>query len=155
MNRYLVFAGLVCVVAFAACVLPARAQASSAVPGEKWTEASSLAALPADLQQALGSGGMSDRGGLFSSSCVVRPGIPSSRFVFAALGPAGAVVAIERGGRAHRVETLEFAKVAGIWRLERRGSGKVDISSSGELIQAHNKSARPARQAAEVGTRQL
>jgi hypothetical protein len=89
-------------------------------------EVLSLAALPAALRAqvlALASGEMSDRDGPFNPGCVVRPGVPGTRFVSAVLRGDDAVVKVEQGGIAHYVKTLQFKHVDGNWALAPEKTG--------------------------------
>ena len=144
-------AGLVFAVACGACPLRASAQPSTTVQEAPSTVISSLTELPADLKEVLGAEGMADRGEPFNPSCVTQLGEATSRFVSGSLEANRALILVERGGRAHWVETMEFAKVARIWRLERRGPGNANVRSIYPVRQTSGDSLFPPRKAAGAG----
>lgn len=128
MRFSLVRATLAILVALAAPVV-LGAQTNSSQKANDWTTVSSLSELPNDILDELnGAGTIADIGDQFNPTCVWQPGVPNSRLVSAVIGSQLARVTVERGGITHYVETLEFRKRAGKWRLARQVNGAVDHS---------------------------
>jgi hypothetical protein len=97
--------------ASAAAVAPA---ATVACGGLDYAEARSLKNLPPEIQAALGAGapgrgGIADRGERFNSSDVVDEKVPARRFAAGGFAPGRAVVFVERGGFADRIEAIQFS----------------------------------------------
>lgn len=122
--------------------LPLIMLAVQAAPAASWVQLNSLGDLPAAVRASLASG-MSDRGGPFNAGCVAQKDVPQSRFVLAARQPDVLVVAVEHGGFAHYVETLEYRQSWGQWKLARRGQGKLQVDSAQALVAQHQGSAPP------------
>jgi len=125
-----------------AFALPLVALAVQATPAaQPWTQVNSLAELPAGLRASLvAATGLSDRGGPFNAGCVVQKDVPSSRFVLGARRPDVLVLAVEHGGFAHHVETLEYRQARGEWTLAGRGHGSVNVDSAEKLVAQHQGS---------------
>lgn len=126
-------------------VLPlAWAVADAQAGGAAWRQLDSLADLPLALRASLqASEGLSDRGGPFNAGCVRTDATPSSRFVMGAASPGVVVVAVERGGFAHFVETLEFRQAGSDWRLAARGNGPLAPADAAALLARHRQSVQP------------
>jgi hypothetical protein len=129
-----------------AVALPFVAYAVQAAPAaQPWTQVNSLAELPAGLRASLvAATGLSDRGGPFNAGCVVQKDVPSSRFVLGARRPDVLVLAVEHGGFAHYVETLEYRQAAGKWTLAGRGKGALKVESAEKLVAQHHGSVQGA-----------
>src|SRR6266704_5053956 len=122
----------------------AAAQQQSACAGKPLTEAHSLEILPAQLNSLLGrdrSGleGIADRNGKFNVTDVVDNKLPMRRFVLAGLSASCAVVAVERGGRAHTYEVVMFEHINAQWRVAQRWSINAAPRSLQELVAHVNK----------------
>lgn len=107
-----------------ACTLGAAAAlawAAEVPKGRDAAEVTSLSALPAAIREHLAAqfGDVSDRGGPFNPGCVVLKDVPRHRFVRGSLADDHAIVAVEHGGIAHYVETLEFDNANGRWQAAR------------------------------------
>src|SRR5712664_2529979 len=107
--------------------LVATAQQHSAFAGKPLTEAHSLDVLPAPLHSLLpfdrrGLEGIADRNGKFNVTDVVDNKLPMRRFVLAGLSASCAIVAVERGGRAHTYEVVAFEHINAQWRVAQRWS---------------------------------
>ena len=112
--------------------------------GLAWSQVNSLAELPPALRTSLqNEEGLSDRGGPFNPGCVKTDDTPSSRFVLGARSADTVVVAVERGGFAHFVETLEFRQQHGAWTLAARGTGTLRVASADALLAQHKQSVHP------------
>jgi len=123
------------VLAFA---LPLVTLAVQAAPAASWVQVNSLSELPSGLRASLvASTGLSDRGGPFNAGCVVQKDVPQSRFVLGARQPDVLVLAVEHGGFAHYVETLEYRQAKGEWTLARRGHGSLKVDSAQALVAQH------------------
>lgn len=130
------------VLAFA---LPLVMLAVPAAPAAAWVQINSLTELPAGVRASLvAATGLSDRGGPFNAGCVVQKDVPQSRFVLGARQPDVLVLAVEHGGFAHYVETLEYRQVGGQWTLARRGHGSVKVDSAQALVAQHQASEQRA-----------
>ena len=131
---------------FLAFALPLVALAVQAAPAaQPWAQVNSLADLPAGVRASLvAATGLSDRGGPFNAGCVVQKDVPSSRFVLGARRPDVLVLAVEHGGFAHHVETLEYRQAAGKWTLAGRGHGTVKVDSAEKLVAQHQGSVNSA-----------
>ncbi len=121
------------------------AQQQSACVGKPLTEAHSLEILPAQLNSLLGrdrSGleGIADRNGKFNVTDVVDNKLPMRRFVLAGLSASCAVVAVERGGRAHTYEVVMFERTDAKWRVAQRWSINAAPRSLQELVAYVSKS---------------
>ena len=119
--------------------LVAVAQHQSACAGKPLTEAHSLEILPAQLNSLLGrdrSGleGIADRNGKFNVTDVVDNKLPMRRFVLAGLSASCAIVAVERGGRAHTYEVVEFEYTNAKWRVAQRWGINAAPRSLQELV---------------------
>ena len=79
-----------------------------------FAEPASLAALPAEIRAHLGTD-LADRGGPFAAGCVSTYDEPHRRFVRARIDGDLAQVTIERGGRAHFFEQLDYRRLDGHW----------------------------------------
>jgi hypothetical protein len=90
------------------------AVATTAASTSAITEPASLAALPAEIREHIGAD-VSDLGGPFAAGCVSINGEPHRRFVRARIDGDLAHVTIERGGRAHFFEQLNYRRVDGHW----------------------------------------
>src|SRR2546425_9391173 len=107
--------------------LVATAQQHSVCAGRPLTEARSLEALAPQLNSLLGRDrdgleGIADRNGKFNVTDVVDNKLPMRRFVLAGLSASCAIVAVERGGRAHTYEVVAFEQTNAKWRgAQRRG----------------------------------
>ena len=125
-----------------AFALPLVAFAVQAAPAaQPWAQVNSLRDLPAELRATLvAATGLSDRGGPFNAGCVVQKDVPSSRFVLGARRPDVLVLAVEHGGFAHYVETLEYRQARGEWKLAGRGHGTVKVDSAAQLVAQHQGS---------------
>jgi hypothetical protein len=125
-----------------AFVLPLVAFAVQAAPAaQPWTQVNSLVELPPGLRASLvAATALSDRGGPFNAGCVVQKDVPSSRFVLGARRPDVLVLAVERGGFAHYVETLEYRQANGEWKLAGRGKGALKVDSAEKLVAQHQGS---------------
>jgi hypothetical protein len=100
-------------------------------PGEdNWVESRSLRELPAGIQVLLGVGlppmsdamrndGIADSGQPFNSGDVIAQALPMRRFAFGLVDGDTALVAVERGGRAYWVQTVEFKRRAELWEVVR------------------------------------
>ena len=124
--------------------LVAVAQHQSACAGKPLTEAHSLEILPAQLNSLLGrdrSGleGIADRNGKFNVTDVVDNKLPMRRFVLAGLSASCAIVAVERGGRAHTYEVVAFEHINARWRVAQRWSINAAPRSLQELVAHVNK----------------
>lgn len=130
--------------ALLALSLPFVANIVQAAPAaQPWTQVNSLTELPAGLRTSLVEAtGLSDRGGPFNAGCVVQKDVPSSRFVLGARKPDVLVLAVEHGGFAHYVETLEYRQTAGKWMLARRGKGALKVESAETLVAQHQGSVK-------------
>ncbi|WP_332875927.1 hypothetical protein [Massilia sp. S19_KUP03_FR1] len=130
------------VLAFA---LPLLMLAVQAAPAASWVQLNSLDDLPAAVRASLAAAtGLSDRGGPFNAGCVVQKDVPQSRFVLGARQPDVLVLAVEHGGFAHFVETLEYRQAGGLWTLARRGHGSVNVDSAQVLVAQHQESQKRA-----------
>ena len=130
------------VLAFA---LPLVMLAVQAAPAASWVQINSLNELPAAVRASLvAATGLSDRGGPFNAGCVVQKDVPQSRFVLGARQPDVLVLAIEHGGFAHVVETLEYRQAGGQWTLVQRGHGSVNVDSAQTLVAQHQASPKRA-----------
>lgn len=120
-------ASIAVVCAMAAFALSAAAQQAPGGSAPESSLVTSLAALPAAVRDLISSdlGEISDSGGPFNAGCVMQAGVPSARFMHAKLGQDVATVAVERGGIAHYVETLEFQQANGSWKLVRTANGEI------------------------------
>lgn len=129
-----------------AFALPLVALAVQAAPAaQPWAQVNSLSELPASLRASLvAATGLSDRGGPFNAGCVVQKDVPSSRFVLGARRPDVLVLAVEHGGFAHHVETLEYRQAGGQWSLAGRGHGTVKVESAQKLVAEHQGSVKSA-----------
>lgn len=107
------------VLALLAAGSPARGAAATVrYKDHNLVEARSLSALPREVRNLFDrDGGMADRGGAFNSSDVVRKGVPMRRFAVAGVAPGFALIAVEHGGFAYRVEVHEFTKTDGKWTM--------------------------------------
>jgi hypothetical protein len=119
--------------------LVAAAQQQSACAGESLTEARSLETLPPQLNSLLGrdrSGleGIADGNGKFNVTDVVDDNLPMRRFVLAGLSAGCAIVAVERGGRAHTYEVVAFEYTNAKWRVAQRWSINAAPRSLRELV---------------------
>lgn len=114
----------------------AAASAGTAGPpaGRGAVEVKSLTGLPAPIREQLAEqfGEISDLGGSFNPGCVALKGVPRHRFVRGALAEGHAEVAVEHGGIAHYVETLEFDNAQGRWKAAhgRTGAGAAPTAQS-------------------------
>jgi hypothetical protein len=88
-----------------------------------WVEAQSLRELPPGVQVLLGvglgsnDGGIADRGEAFNRSDVGAPdGPPQRRFALGLVNGDTALIAVEQGGRAYAVATLEFKQAGTTWQ---------------------------------------
>ncbi len=95
----------------AACSSPAPS--SVQWRGQEFSEITSLKALPASIQGALGASrpgleGVADAGASFNVTDVVDAKLPMRRFVLAGLSKTHALVAVEHGGRAHNVRVVLY-----------------------------------------------
>jgi hypothetical protein len=121
--------------------LGAGAQAVISVEGQSWTEARSLAELPAGVQANLGAGkpfeegGIADRGGKFNPSCIATKGEARRRFVLGAFNANTVVVLVESGGRAHSYNTLEWRLNGTEWEARPRWPAFGRPKSVQELLQ--------------------
>ena len=121
-----------------AFALPLVMTAVQAAPAAAWVQVNSLSELPAGLRASLvASTGLSDRGGPFNAGCVVQKDVPQTRFVLGARQPDVLVLAVEHGGFAHYVETLEYRQAKGEWTLARRGHGNLKVDSAQALVAQH------------------
>jgi len=125
--------------------LVAAAQQQSACAGKPLVEAHSLEILPSQLNSLLGrdrSGleGIADRNGKFNVTDVVDNKLPMRRFVLAGLSASCAVVAVERGGRAHTYEVVMFERTDAKWRVAQRWSINAAPRSLQELVAYVSKS---------------
>jgi hypothetical protein len=127
-------------------ILPLVAFVVQAAPAaQPWAQVNSLAELPAGLRASLvAATGLSDRGGPFNAGCVVQKDVPSSRFVLGARRPDVLVLAVEHGGFAHYVETLEYRQAQGEWKLAGRGKGTPKVESAEKLVAQHQGSVQGA-----------
>jgi len=87
-----------------------------------WVEAQSLRELPPGVQVLLGvglgahDGGIADQGEAFNSSDSVAPDSPPQRrFALGLVNGDTALIAVEQGGRAYAVATLEFKQAGTTW----------------------------------------
>lgn len=119
---------------FLASALGAAASTASAQQphGQPAVDVASVSALPAGIRDRLAAeyGEVSDRGGPFNPGCVVIRGTPRHRLVSVSLANNHAVVAVEHGGIAHYVETLEFDNTAGRWEIVRGHGGALHAGSA-------------------------
>ena len=129
-----------------AFALPLVALAVQAAPAaQRWAQVDSMAELPAGLRASLvAATGLSDRGGPFNAGCMVQKDVPSSRFVLGARRPDVLVLAVEHGGFAHHVETLEYRQAGGKWTLAGRGHGALKVDSADKLVAQHQGSVKSA-----------
>lgn len=128
-----------------AAALPLIMLAMPAAPAASWVQINSLTQLPAGLRASLvAATDLSDRGGPFNAGCVVQKDVPHSRFIMGARQPDVLVLAVEHGGFAHYVETLEYRQVGGQWTLAWRGHGSVKVDSAQALVAQHQASAQRA-----------
>src|SRR5437867_339108 len=107
--------------------LAAAGQEYSACGPQPLTEARSLESLPAQVNSLLGRGrdgldGIADRNGKFNVTDVVDNKLPMHRFVLVGFNDSCALVAVERGGRAHWFEVLAFERTNGKWQVKQRWS---------------------------------
>jgi hypothetical protein len=107
--------------------LVVAAQQHSVCAGRPLIEARSLEALPPQLNSLLGRDrgdleGIADRNGKFNVTDVVDNKLPMRRFVLAGLSASCAIVAVERGGRAHTYEVVAFEQTNAKWRVAQRWS---------------------------------
>ncbi len=119
--------------------LVAAAQQHSACAGNPLTEAHSLEILPPQLNSLLGRDrrgleGIADRNGKFNVTDVVDNKLPMRRFVLAGLSASCAIVAVERGGRAHTYEVVEFEYTNAKWRVAQRWGINAAPRSLQELV---------------------
>jgi len=128
------------VLAFA---LPLVMLAVPAAPAAAWVQVNSLRDLPAGVRASLAHE-MADRGGPFNAGCVMQKDVPQSRFVLGARQPDVLVLAVEHGGFAHYVETLEYRQADGTWSLASRGHGSVNVDSAQALVAQHEGSRKSA-----------
>jgi len=72
--------------------------------------------------------GIADRGGKSNVTDVVDQTLPMRRFVLAVITPVRLVVEVERGGRSHYFQKLEFHQVYHHWMYQARNylDGKID-----------------------------
>jgi hypothetical protein len=133
----------------------ASVPATVACGGLDYAEAASLKELPPEIRSALGAGavgmdGIADRGERFNSSDVVDEKLPARRFAAGGFAPGRAVVFVERGGFAYRVEAIQFsiadgkASVAKRWTLSRKPAGLKE-ACAGEPRKPFPKRRAPAR----------
>lgn len=111
-----------------------------------WSAVSSLAGLPAEVSKYLrDSNAPADGGGVYNEGCIVQAGVPSTRFVMAAISENEAIVAIEHGGRGHGINTYAFRQQNQHWQLVEQGSAVTDarLLTADILVAQHQKSARP------------
>jgi len=90
--------------------------------GKSLSEVRTLTALPNEVNSLLGQAragmdGIADRGAKFNVTDVVDERFPMSRFVIAGINASCVLVAIERGGRAYRIELIVFDHGNGKWQL--------------------------------------
>ncbi len=95
--------------------MPEKPQESVQWGGRILREVTTLSALPASLQAALGVGrpgldGIADRGGRYNSTDVLDSNLPRRRFLVAGLDRDVALVAVERGGWGWNVQVRLFSK---------------------------------------------
>jgi hypothetical protein len=123
MQRY---SFVVIILAFSAVFVAPPTYAEDRCSGGAVTEVRSLEALPDQLRHLFpsatsGVDGIADRSGRFNATDVIVHDWPMRRFVLAAVGTSCAIVAVEYGGRAHRVELTEYRLTGGEWKtMERR-----------------------------------
>ncbi|TFW35985.1 hypothetical protein [Massilia horti] len=99
------------------------AQSGSSQKTSDLTTVGSLSELPVDILDELGGvAAIADIGGNFNPTCVSQPGVPNSRLVRAAISPKLAQITVEHGGIVRYVETLEFRKRAGKWKLAQQAN---------------------------------
>jgi hypothetical protein len=93
--------------------------------GHTFREVTTLSALPASLQAALGVGrpgldGIADRGGRYNSTDVILDSnLPMRRFLVAGLDRDRALVAIEHGGWGWNVEVRLFSNINGKYVVQK------------------------------------
>ena len=117
----------------------AVAQQQSACIDKPLTEARSLEALPLQLNSLLGRDrggleGIAERNGKFNVTDVVDDKLPMRRFILAGLSASCAIVAVERGGRAHTYEVVAFEYTNAKWRIAQRRSINAAPRSLQELV---------------------
>ena len=120
------------------------AQQQSVCARTPLTEARSLETLPRQLNSVLGRDrggleGIADRNGKFNVTDVVDDKLPMRRFVLAGLSASCAIVAVERGGRAHTYEVVAFEHINARWRVAQRWSMNAAPRSLQELVAHVNK----------------
>ncbi|HEU5436853.1 MAG TPA: hypothetical protein VFU95_10580 [Telluria sp.] len=126
--------------------LGGSAQEVISMEGQSWTEAGSLAELPAGVQASLGAaksfddGGIADRGGKFNPGCILTKGEARRRFVRGAFNANTVVVLVESGGRGHSYTTLEWRLNGTQWEAWPRRPAFGRPKSLQELLQV-----QPAR----------
>ncbi|OYO28958.1 hypothetical protein [Janthinobacterium sp. PC23-8] len=107
-----------------------------------WSSVSSLAGLPAEVGKYLhDSNAPADRGQLYNESCIVQAGVPSTRFVLAAVSDNEAIVAIEHGGRGHGINTYAFRQQNQHWQPVEQGRVALDarLLTADTLVDQHRK----------------
>jgi len=119
--------------------LVATAQQHPVCGGMPLTEARSLDTLPPQLNSLLGRDrggfeGIADRNGKFNVTDVVDSSLPMRRFVLGGLSASCAIVAVERGGRAHSYEVVAFEQIDTKWRVAQRWSINAAPRSLQELV---------------------
>ena len=110
--------------------IPAYADEKIDCSGVSFSEARSLAELPAEVgalmgKDRLGLGGIADRDGKFNVSDALVPGeeqLPFRRFSLAAVSTNCILVAVEHGGIGYSVELWAFERSNNRWRGEKRKS---------------------------------
>ena len=110
-----------------------------------WSSVASLASLPAEVSKYLrDSNAPADRGGAYNESWIVQAGVPSTRFVMAAINGNEAIVAIEHGGRGHGINTYAFRQQNQHWQPVEQGRVALDarLLTADTLVSEHQKSAR-------------
>lgn len=126
----------------------ALAGAASGASGEApvWGLANSFAGLPLEVRTYLtDSTAVADQGDLFNGSCFVEPGVPTTRFMLAAVSAGETIVAIQHGGRAPGITTQAFRQENGHWKAMERGSvgPGVILMTARILVGQHRDSTRP------------
>ena len=116
------------VVALFGNAAPAFADENIDCSGVSFSEAHSLAELPAEVGALLGkdrpgSGGIADRNGKFNLTDALMPGeeqLPFRRFSLAGVSANCILVAVEHGGRGYSVELWAFERNSDHWYGKKR-----------------------------------
>ena len=123
-------------------VFPTATGATSSCVNATFTEARSLAELPAPVRSLLGADkpgleGIADRAGKFNKTDALTPAtadLPFRRFALGAVASNCVLVVVERGGIAYSIELLIFQLNGAVWSEQRRPFSTAVPASFDDLV---------------------